>query len=787
MNEHTLRRVFRADVIGMCLVLIAIQVLLYGVGTVIRESESHTLFWICMMAAAISFFGAHSRWKVRQLSAALITLGIIAVWIAGAGITGPIVDLIRGLIAAGPQLFPQINYRFETNVPNVVMLWTAIGDSSAALATRLQASIYDGVEARRLSDVLITNMFWMFALWLLSAWMGWFAARRNGMASLLPGVMLLTYLVSATERRAESLWAFVMIMLLLMGIWNFKNHIQHWEIHHIDYSDSIRFDSSQFILLVVAVVGLASYITPSISWRDIRDYLRERQQPQQIETLTRPSSDANTTTQSSQRAHTSSLPREHLLTAGSAQSTEMVMTIKTGELSPVPLQSVSANAPRYYWRSVVYDQYDGRGWFTTSAPPQSISANQTLVAGLLTRHKSLHLDVQMQQPDGRLYWSGVLYSAGVPLAVDWRLRPQSSLFADQTDLLQADMFAARTEATSYAAESLVPTPSIEQLRAASSDEYPEHILRLYFSLPETLPKRVHDLAKEITDGQATPFDKAKAIEAYLRATYPYDLNIPAPPEDQDVTDYFLFDLKRGYCDYYATAMVVLARSSGIPARFVSGYAPGDYDAANAQYVVRELHAHSWAEAYFPGIGWVEFEPTGNQPEIERHASNESAGKTHSEDAVTRPVFGMPISWSVGGLFIPVVIVFFAILIYAAIIERLKLMRMTPHAAIEVLYRRLYRSGRPLAGAPTHAETAHEFTNNLIQTIRAINLDSRDASHDLQSDITDLATIYQSALFSEHRADQQHVKHALMIWKRLRWSLIRERIKYFFWKQNKFPR
>ena len=99
-----------------------------------------------------------------------------------------------------------------------------------------------------------------------------------------------------------------------------------------------------------------------------------------------------------------------------------------------------------------------------------------------------------------------------------------------------------------------------------------------------------------------------AIEAYLR-TISYTLDVPAPPLDRDVADYFLFDLRRGYCDYFATAMVVLARSVGIPARLVTGYASGGYDVISAQFVVLEKDAHSWVEVYFPSYGWVEFEPT----------------------------------------------------------------------------------------------------------------------------------------------------------------------------------
>ena len=82
-----------------------------------------------------------------------------------------------------------------------------------------------------------------------------------------------------------------------------------------------------------------------------------------------------------------------------------------------------------------------------------------------------------------------------------------------------------------------------------------------------------------------------------------------------MVDYFLFDLKEGYCDYYATSMAILARAAGLPSRLVVGYASGDYDPANNRYVVTEADAHSWVEIYFTGRGWVEFEPTASLPLI----------------------------------------------------------------------------------------------------------------------------------------------------------------------------
>ena len=104
--------------------------------------------------------------------------------------------------------------------------------------------------------------------------------------------------------------------------------------------------------------------------------------------------------------------------------------------------------------------------------------------------------------------------------------------------------------------------------------------------PSTTPERVFELARNVTAEAETPYDQAKALESFLR-TYPYDLDVPEPPADADVADYFLFDLQKGYCDYYATSMVVMARSLGLPSRLAVGYAAGEYDENRRYFSVVE--------------------------------------------------------------------------------------------------------------------------------------------------------------------------------------------------------
>jgi hypothetical protein len=165
----------------------------------------------------------------------------------------------------------------------------------------------------------------------------------------------------------------------------------------------------------------------------------------------------------------------------------------------------------------------------------------------------------------------------------------------------------------YQVTSAVSTATEEELRRAGA-AYPSWVTDRYLHLPPSLPARVRDLAHHLTRDAPTPYDKAMAVQEYLRATYTYTWNVEAPPFGADGVDYFLFVSRKGYSEYFASAMAVLLRAVGIPARVVAGYAPGTLDVEKKVYVVRDRDSHAWTQVYFPGYGWIDFEPTpGRQP------------------------------------------------------------------------------------------------------------------------------------------------------------------------------
>jgi hypothetical protein len=120
--------------------------------------------------------------------------------------------------------------------------------------------------------------------------------------------------------------------------------------------------------------------------------------------------------------------------------------------------------------------------------------------------------------------------------------------------------------------------------------------------------RVSALAQEVTRTSTTPYEKVQAIERHLQQNYQYSLDVGTSPQTNPVEE-FLFIRKTGYCEHYATAMVLMLRSIGIPARLVTGFLPGEWNDFGNYYSVRQQDAHAWVEVFFPRSGWLTFDPT----------------------------------------------------------------------------------------------------------------------------------------------------------------------------------
>jgi protein-glutamine gamma-glutamyltransferase len=158
----------------------------------------------------------------------------------------------------------------------------------------------------------------------------------------------------------------------------------------------------------------------------------------------------------------------------------------------------------------------------------------------------------------------------------------------------------------YEGVSNLPAVTPRELRQASS-KYPDPIRLTYLQLPPLDP-RIQILADQITAASQNPYDKAANLERYLTVHYGYTLDLRDTQGSDPLAD-FLFRRRAGHCEYFASAMTVMLRAEGIPARYVTGFAPGEYNDIGGDYIIRESDAHAWVEVYFPGYGWVTFDPT----------------------------------------------------------------------------------------------------------------------------------------------------------------------------------
>ena len=162
-------------------------------------------------------------------------------------------------------------------------------------------------------------------------------------------------------------------------------------------------------------------------------------------------------------------------------------------------------------------------------------------------------------------------------------------------------------AVRYMAMSRLPRLDVTRLRQASG-EYPAEIRSLYLQVPVKLDPRIGALAKQATARAATKYDEAVAVESFLRTRFGYTLNLTGDG-GEDPLGHFLFVTRAGHCEYFASAMAIMLRTLDIPSREVNGFLPGKYNDVAGDYIVRASDAHSWVEAYFPGTGWVTFDPT----------------------------------------------------------------------------------------------------------------------------------------------------------------------------------
>ena len=289
------------------------------------------------------------------------------------------------------------------------------------------------------------------------------------------------------------------------------------------------------------------------------------------------------------------------------KNSTVVMRVQTGK--PIGYR-------RLRWRGIALSTFDGKRWHSANHDAATLppSANGWINVGdALAKHA----------PAGMEFHYTILLQ---PLATDAMFAPANAVAlrgnftgdGSNSDASVHRSYLLRDSTGSlfnpfhnyspirYEGFSLLPVANPLALREAST-EYSAGIRDVYLQLPP-LDQRIPELAKQITASAQTPYDKAVAIENFLQTRFGYTLNLTGKPGD-DPLAHFLFETHAGHCEYFASSMAIMLRTLGIPSREVNGFLPGEYNDLGDDYIVRASDAHSWVEVYFPGSGWMTFDPT----------------------------------------------------------------------------------------------------------------------------------------------------------------------------------
>jgi transglutaminase-like putative cysteine protease len=454
------------------------------------------------------------------------------------------------------------------------------------------------------SDSLIFVLQLTLVMWIISYVSTWFIYRRHQVwgAILPPGFALFFNINSGVQNTTLYLVLYLLCALLLLVRLNLRALEEWWGRASIGYASDISFDfllyGAVFAVLLMTVAWLVPASPPGPSWFSFLEPLEEPWHGVEGQ-FTRIFNTLNAVG----RPDSSAFIGTTLMIGGPVQ------------LGQRPVMDIQSDAGRY-WRASVYDKYTGIGWITTHLDSVNLSANDPR----LDNSRDL-LRVQVTQTI-KIYLpeQNILYAAAQPVRFDLPTEvrfgrpPTSAAESDQFDFTLARSRSPLREGTTYHVASMLSVADEDSLRAAPI-ESSAWISSTYLQLPDNLPERVRSLAQSITEPYSNAYDKAAAIEAYLRTKIKYNDQVSAPPQGRDGVDYVLFDRPEGYCNYYASAMAVMLRTIGIPARVATGYTLGEYK--DGVFHVVEANAHAWPEVYFHGYGWIEFEPTANKPEIDR--------------------------------------------------------------------------------------------------------------------------------------------------------------------------
>jgi hypothetical protein len=600
--------------------------------------------------------------------------------------------------------------------------------------------------------------------WNVGAWLAWsLIRRRRVLEALLPAGFLLALNIHLSGQNPLVFGLFIAAGLLLMGYAGQVTEQSDWDRRQVDYPSEVGLDwglSATLVACVIfAVVEAAPVVGTPQGWQALGDLFHsaqvqtDRVASQLFSGINPPRPGTPPPALFNPPAPLATIPAEpavavfapdlELIGPVPDQSPLTVMWVQTSDPPPPPPELAGgtqpAAPPQHYWRLDVFATYTGKGWLPadfTGAPGEA--------ARLPPGRYSLwqHFEIVAAHGDR-------LFAVNTPVTTTTGVALRGTPLDDTA--------VVNGTSSGYAVTSWADQASVAQLESAGSD-YPVDITRLYLQLPETLPQRVRDLANRLTANDRTAYDRAIHIQEYLRANYAYTLNVPPPPAGRDAVDYFLFEAPGGFCSYYASAMAVMLRTAGVPARVVTGYAMGSYDFARRAYRVPGSAAHAWVEVYFPQYGWTEFEPTAARSEFNRPAGGQSP--LPSAPGQSPAGAWLNVNW---GLLLIGLVLSVAAVAAVRFVRALEPGWRTPRGQARMLYRQVRRALATTGLSGAAAVTPMEF----LEACQGA-LAERPA---IQRALSTATQLYLEATFSRKTPDAGQTGQVRRLWRVAQWEML----------------
>ena len=473
-----------------------------------------------------------------------------------------------------------------------------------SLGGRLGYSLYLLVTAKPVPDTVLFVIFTGLGFWVISMLAGFALTRRGDFATAVAPAGIVLFIIQLYDSRVGDrgiiLALFAFLCLLLLGRLTFVNKRKIWKEQRVSLSAESWTDLNLAIPVIALLLILLAWIAPTSGRQSVAAW----------ESIIRP---LDKVRQNLDNALVG-LRRNDQRKIVEFYSDTLILgqRASSGENIFLNINVPPTEEPyRYYWHVRTYDQYLDNTWQTKFVFYESFMPD--LPSLLLADSRGPEKEFVFSTPQTNL---AVLVTPSHPI---WVSRPSELSFTPTMEnKIDPLMFSANQPILSgeqYVVLANIYNPTVAQLQQAGAI-YPAWVRDHYLQLPEDLSPRIRELARRITWDAETPYEKAVAITEYLRAVITYSETVDTPPDVTDPMVWFLFDSRAGFCNYYATAEVILLRSAGVPARMVVGFAQGEYRPPE-KFIIREKDAHAWPEVYFPSLGWVEFEPTSSQPVLTR--------------------------------------------------------------------------------------------------------------------------------------------------------------------------